>query len=708
MQPTAITENLQIDGMNCKDCATLIQDTVCRIDGVQSSLVNFGSGSLKVTYHPQTVSREQLTGSVEKLGYRVNGPRQTGNTDKRLWQDRVFVTTTIAGMFLLAGLLFEFILSNTLILNLPMSVVCFLIATGLAGYNFSRESWLALLRFRFNMDLLISLAAIGAIIIGEYMEAASLAFLFALAEFLEGRSVARARRSLRELMTLAPDDAVVIKESGEVIVPSEEVAVGDFLAIRPGSRIPLDGLVVRGTSSVDQSAITGESVPLHKSTGDKVFAGSINQEGYLEVKVEHCSTDSTLARIVQLIEDAESQKSNSERFVERFARIYTPAIIILACGLAVIPPFLFGLSFHDWFLKALTLLVIACPCALVISTPVSVVSALTHASRKGVLIKAGIHLEQMSKVDLIAFDKTGTLTSGRLAVTEVLCLNGYSEQDVLHIAAALERTSEHPIAQALSKKAGNSEMPAVEDFRNYPGRGVMGRVGDQVFSVGVPEMFPDLMGPHNATLKSLQEKGQTAIAVGSESEIVGLIALADSMRSHAAVTIARLKKLGKKVAVLTGDNEHVAGAVARELGIDLVYSNLLPDAKVRAVHELSRKYGRVAVVGDGINDGPALAAADIGIAMGAAGTDTAIETADIALMSDNLQNIPFLINLSQRANRVIRQNTVAAIVIKFTLAFGVIPGYVSLVFAVLVGDMGTSLAVIANALRLAKLKTEKQ
>jgi len=558
------------------------------------------------------------------------------------------------------------------------------------------------------MNFLMFIAIIGAIIIEEYVEAASLAFLFSLAELLENYAVERARNSLRKLMRLSPEEARIRKKNKEVALPVAEVRIGDILLTRPGEKVALDSEVIAGASSLNQAPITGESVPVKKEVSDKVYAGSINVEKYLETRVTASSENSMLARIIHLVEDAENQKAPSERFVDRFAKIYTPSVIVLAVGVAIIPTLFFGAVFNPWFIKALTLLVIACPCALVISTPVSVVSALTNASRNGILIKESVYLEKMAEVKVIALDKTGTLTKGRLKVADIVPLNGLPNDELLRLAASLEIRSEHPIGKAIVESADGAKLDEVQDFESIPRQGVLGNLSGKKYRVGRPELFKNLTDElPTRQMQTLQKNSKTTMLVGTESEIIGIIGLLDEVRQGAIKTISKLKKAGKEVIMLTGDNEETAHAIANQLNISHFHAALLPEDKVEEIKRLQEKYGKVAMVGNGVNDAPALAAASVGIAIRVAGTDTALETADIALIADDLTKLPYLVDLSKRARSVIRQNIFAAILIKLSLAIGVFPGLVSLVIAVLIGDMGASLGVTANAMRLARTNPEK-
>ncbi|MFQ5823757.1 MAG: heavy metal translocating P-type ATPase [bacterium] len=706
------SEELQLEGFHCADCADIIENTVAKLGGVRDVKANFASGKVKISYDPVKVRHEDLVHRVERIGYRVKHDAFKVPEERKIWLEREFIYTLLSGVLLGIGLAIHFFTKNPVLIEIlsrevSISAIIFLAVIFFGAFYFSREGWASIKNLKFNMDFLMSLAIVGAVIIEEYVEAASLAFLFSLAELLEGYAVERARNSLRELMKLTPDEARIKRQKKEIKIPVNQVQIGDILIVRPGERVALDGEILQGASSVDQSPITGESLPVTKEKGDKVFAGSINLEGYLEVRITETPENTMLARIIHLVEEAEAQKAPSERFVEKFAKIYTPTIVALAVVVATIPPLIFNATFNIWFIKALTLLVIACPCALVISTPVSVVSALTSASRNGVLIKGGVHLEEMGKIDVIALDKTGTLTQGQLTVTDIIPLNGRIEEEVMKVAASLEFRSEHPIAKAIVESANGIPIEDIQDFESIPGTGVCASLKGENYYIGRPEIFSKFsVDLPTQKLQSLQSQGKTTMLVGTESEIIGMIGLSDQIREDATKTITKLQASGKEVVMITGDNGETAKAIAKKLGITHFHAALLPEDKVEEIKFLQKKFGKVAMVGDGINDAPALAAATVGIAMGVAGTDTALETADIALMSDDLSKLPYLVELSKQSRGVIKQNIWTSILLKFSLAIGVFPGIVSLVIAVLVGDMGASLAVTSNALRLARIKAK--
>ena len=574
------------------------------------------------------------------------------------------------------------------------------------GWYVFPRGWRAVLNRALDMNFLMSVAALGALAIGEYAEAASVMFLFAVAQLLESASMDRARNAIRSLMELTPAQATVLRDGREVRVPAEEVAVGETVVVRPGEKIAVDGEVLEGRSSVDQAPITGESMPVAKDPGDAVFAGTLNGDGVLEVRSTRPPADTTLARIVHAVAEAQATRAPSQAFVDRFARVYTPAVVGAAVVLAAAPPLLFGAAWGEWFYRALALLVVACPCALVISTPVTVVSALAGAARRGILIKGGLHLESTGRARVVALDKTGTVTEGRPEVTSIHSLNGTEPERVLGLAAAVEARSEHPLGAAIVERARAEglSLPAAHGTRAHPGRGVSAVVEGQRVLVGSERLLRELgVGDEAAAdaVRRLEEEGSTVVLVAADQRVLGAIAVADRVRSDAAASIAALRRAGiGTVAMLTGDNAATARAVAEALGDPAmeVKAELLPADKVHAVRQLEAVHGPVLMVGDGINDAPALAAASAGVAMGAAGTDVALETADIALMADDLSRLPDLIALARKAEGIIRGNIAFALLVKAVFVVLAATGVATLWMAVL-ADMGASLLVIANGMR---------
>ena len=565
-----------------------------------------------------------------------------------------------------------------------------------------------------DMNVLMALAVIGALFIDRWSEGAVVLVLFSVALMLESYSTFRTRRAIESLLAITPQEANILRGSAEHTIPAADIAPGDILRIRPGERIPIDGIIVEGESAVDQAAITGESIPVEKKRGETVYAGSLNGRGSLTVEAVKSYEETTLAQIIHLVEEAEHKRAPVQSQVDRFAAVYTPAVLAVAVVVAVVPPLLFSLPFEDWLYRALVLLVIACPCALVISTPVTLVSALTNAARHGILIKGGKQLEALESVHAIAFDKTGTLTDGRMKVTDVIALDHRSADEILVLAAALESRSEHHLAAAMveeSERRGLAhETVVVEAFASHPGRGVAATIGGVRYYLGNLELCREqqFSSPEiQHRFEELTGAGKTAVVLGASDGALGIIALRDQLRTHSREVVQALRRQGMRhVVMLSGDNERVARAMAVDAGIEGWKAGLLPDKKVEAVQQLKKQYGGVAMVGDGVNDAPALAAATVGIAMGGAGSDTALETADIVLMGDNLDKIPHLVGVSRLAMRIIRQNIMIALGLKLLFLVLSIAGFATLWMAILADD-GASLVVIANGLRVLGFRNGK-
>ena len=618
-------------------------------------------------------------------------------------KDRKIPLIILSALLLFVGLVLEFVLEKQLI-----AFLFFLATAGISGYPIAKEGISSLLRNRVSINLLMTIAAVGAFLIGHGEEGASVVFLFYLAEFLEDYAAERARRSIHSLIRLAPETAVVKRNGQEERVHIHDVHVDEIILVRPGEKIPLDGVVKGGISSVNQAPITGESMPIVKQIDDKVYAGTINNEGFLEIEVSKLSNESMLSRIVTFVEEAQKKRSSTERFVDRFSKYYTPSVIVLAVGVAIVPPVLFGMPFDEWLYRALVLLVVSCPCALAISTPVAMVSAIASAARNGVLIKGSDYVEEMSKIGVFAFDKTGTLTEGKPEVTDVISL-GHPREDVLMKTASLEALSEHPIATAIVEKAAREGvmLKSINNFRAVAGKGVICEIGEEGYCVGNRRLFKELaIEIPEDQIKKLENEGKTVVIVGNKKEAIGLVAVMDRVRDTTVETIAELKKKGMRTEMITGDNERTARAISEKIGVDEYHAELLPDQKVAMIREhLATDFGNVAMVGDGVNDAPALAAANIGIAMGAIGSDVSLETADIALVQDDLSKLPYLIELSKKTLEVVKENVLASILIKGSLVLLVFPGIATLWLAVAIGDMGLSLAVILNAMRLSMIQS---
>jgi Cd2+/Zn2+-exporting ATPase len=763
---TVETLRLSVPEMDCAGCASTVENAVAGLDGVVGVRPAPASGRVAVEFDPSAIDRERIVAAIEGAGYEVPDQDDPAEQQRDVWRSRRALGTAAGAVLLAGGILVTVLVpAANPELGAPLghshnvADVLFILVIAACGGVILRGGLESAGELSLDMDFLMSAAIVGAlsasVLFGEglYFEAATLAVLFNLAELLEEYSMDQARASLRELMDLSPDEARVRRDGEELTVPAEEVVVGETVVVRPGENIPVDGVVLAGESAVDQSPVTGESVPVDKTAGDEVYAGTLNEAGYLEIQTTAGAGEHTLARVVELVEDAEAARTDSERFVDRFAGYYTPVVVTLAILAAVVPPlvidgsatlavggFSFGItgSWSAWFLRGLTLLVLACPCAFVISTPVSVVSGITSAARNGVLIKGGDHLEAMGEVDAAALDKTGTLTKGELTVTDVVPLNDNTEEDVLRCAQGLEKRSEHPIGEAIVEHASARDLAGetVSEFEAITGKGVSATLGGTPHYAGSPSLFEklgfDLSHVHAATdggvvttksrelcertdcldllegtIPQLQAAGKTVVLVGTDEELEGVIAVADEIRPGAETLVDRLHALGvDEVVMLTGDNERTASAIADEIGIDDVRAELLPEQKVDAVRELDERHGGVAMVGDGINDAPALATATVGVAMGAAGTDTALETADIALLSDDVGKLPYLGELSTRANGVIRQNVWSSLGVKALLVVLVPFGYVPIWLAVLVGDAGMTVGVTGNAMRLSRVRPD--
>jgi Cd2+/Zn2+-exporting ATPase len=754
-QARELSIRLAVPEMDCPSCAQKVDKSLQRVDGITDTTLQPTTGTATVTYDSDRAAKADVIAAIEGAGYEVVGDESGSDEESagemdiappsEIWTSSRAIKTWIGAGFVVLGLLFEFVLTGqnpeiATLLGHSLTVAdgLLLVAVTASGYPVVRGGYYSARNLSLDIDLLMGTAIIAATGIGYFIEAATLAVLFSIAELLEDYAMDRARNSLRELMELSPDEATVLHNDEEEIVPVEEIQVGEIVAVRPGEKIPMDGVVIDGGSAVDESPITGESVPVDKSGGDDVYAGTLNEEGYLEFEVSSEAADNTLSRIIEMVQGAQQQKTESEQFVDRFAGYYTPTVVVLAILTAVIPPVAFSAPWQTWFIRGLTLLVIACPCAFVISTPVSVVSGVTSAAKNGVLVKGGNHLEAMGEIDVIAFDKTGTLTKGELAVTDVVPLNGYTEEDLLASASGLEQRSEHPIAEAILSHAEERDVSAreVSGFESITGKGVQAEIEGTTHYAGKPDLFAelstDLSHAHAATdggvvevadqqcerddcvnlaeqaIPELQDAGKTVIVVGTESTILGAVAIADEVRPEATQMIERLHNLGVgRTVMLTGDNEGTARAIAEEVGVHEFRAELLPEQKVETIEALRNEHGSVAMVGDGVNDAPALATATVGVAMGAAGTDTALETADIALMGDDLSKLPYLYALSNKANGVIRENIWVSLGAKALLAVGVPLGYVSVAVAVVVGDMGMSLGVTGNAMRLSRLRPDR-
>ncbi|WVX84392.1 heavy metal translocating P-type ATPase [Niallia oryzisoli] len=702
VEPLNLKGNIKtfdVEGMDCGSCAKSIENHLNTLPSVKSVSVNFSTGKMKIEH---SGSVEDIINEVSKIGYKA-----TFQSNKNSIQTNKHKNDNGLVIFSGALIAFGFIGSFTGISPL-MSTLLYSIAMVISGYKPVKAAYYAIKSRSLDMNVLMSAAAIGAAFIGEWLEGATVVWLFAIGNYLQTKSIERTRSSIRNLMDLAPPEAWVLVGSEMIRKPVEEITVGDIIIVKPGDKIPLDGAIIQGESSVNQAPITGESIPVDKHIGDTVYAGTINEHGSLEIKVTKLVEDTTISKIIHLVEEAQEQKAPTEAFVDRFASIYTPVVFILALTIIVLPPLLGFGTWGEWFYKGLELLVIACPCALVISTPVAIVSAIGNAAKNGVLIKGGTFLEKAGAITAIAFDKTGTLTEGKPKVSEIKAFN-VSVEDLLSIAITLEEYSTHPIAKSIVGYANEKGIQPKngELFKSIVGKGVQATIEDDIYYAGNLKLFEEMNGTLEDVKKHVQEiqsNGKTVVIIGTQSQIIGLIAVSDTIRETTASALKSLIQSGvNQTVMLTGDNEGTAKMIASEANVNRYFAGLLPEDKVDAIKTLQNEGHKVAMVGDGINDAPALATADLGIAMGGAGTDTAMETADIVLMADNLDKLPHTMNLSRKALTIIKQNIWFSIIIKVIALALIFPGWLTLWMAVL-SDTGAALIVILNAIRLLKFK----
>jgi Cd2+/Zn2+-exporting ATPase len=682
---------VRVEGMDCASCAITVERRVGQLPGVHRAVVNFAAGRLDVEHDPKLAVVE-LEKAVEDAGYAVGRAAEVEPTP--FWRAPRALTTFAAAILFAVGAALQ--VAGVLE---PVRVAAYAVAIVVGGFPIFRAALAALKSRHMDMNVLMSAAAVGAAGIGAWGEAALVVVLFAAGNALQVYAVDRTRGAVRALMRLAPDEALVKRDGAERLLPVEEVAVGDIVVVRPGERVAVDGEVIEGETTVDESPVTGESISVEKGSGDRVFSGSLNGSGGMLVRARRRAGESTLRRIARMVEEAQATKAPAEQFVDRFSRVYTPLVVAIAVTLAVVPPLL-GANFGTWFYRALALLIIACPCSLVISTPVTTVSGIGAASRRGILIKGGAALEAAGRLKALLFDKTGTLTEGRPVLSRVVALDDTNE--ALTLAAALERRSEHPLAHAILSAAGGQELPEVKGFHTVPGRGAEGEVDGKRYLIGSPRLFDERGIPlkvARGALTQVEENGETPVILGGAGGPLAVFGLADAVRPDARVTLEELREAGiEELTMLTGDAEIPARRVAEELGIGY-RARLLPEQKVEVVREMVAGNGATGMVGDGVNDAPSLAAASVGFAMGAAGTDVALETADVALMQDDLPKLAGAVRLSRAAERVIKQNIFVSILFKGLFVLLAPFGLVTLWLAVL-ADMGTSIAVTLNGLRL--------
>lgn len=695
----------RIEGLSCTNCAGKFEKNVKQLPGVTSATVNFGAS--KISVEGQTTIEElEEAGAFENLII-----RDDQENDEQVRSKESFIKRNIALIISLGFILVAVISQLSLGEDHLLTKALYILAIIIGGFDLFKEGFSDLIKLDFSMESLMTIAIIGAAFIGEWAEGSIVVILFAISEALERFSMDKARQSIRSLMDIAPKEALIRRNNVEQLVSVDKIDIDDIMIIKPGQKIAMDGLVINGHSSVNQAAITGESVPVEKQLDDEVFAGILNEEGVLEVKVTKKVTDTTIAKIIHLVEEAQGERAPAQAFVDKFAKYYTPFIIIMALLIVVVPPLFFGGDWNKWLYQGLSILVVGCPCSLVISTPVSIVSAIGNAAKNGVLVKGGVYLEEIGHLRAIAFDKTGTLTKGKPVVTDFIATSSETDINYLSIISSLESLSQHPLASAILNEADKTNVDyksiQIEDFQSITGKGLTGIHQNIRYYIGSPKLFSASVIEETAVkvqYRQFQEQGKTAMYFGTDEQILGVIAVADEVRDSSAAVISELHKLSiEHTIMLTGDNTKTAESIGKQLGVTEIKGDLMPQEKLDSIKALRTTYNKVAMVGDGINDAPALAASTVGIAMGGAGTDTALETADVALMGDDLQKLPFIVRLSRQTLKVIKQNITFSLGIKLLALLLVIPGWLTLWIAI-VADMGATLLVTLNGLRLMKVK----
>jgi len=697
------TIELRVGNLDCENEASQIRRGLEVLPGIKELRVFPKSAKVMISVDEAILKPDAIKSALAQMGFPVLPSMSVAEAPKP-WKNPKVITSLVSGAVL--GL--TFLLQHVAGLALLPAPLAYAVGMLIGGYYFGREAFEELFREgEVGIELLMSVAAVAAFVLGQPAEALTLVFLYSISEALESYTEAKTRNAIKALMDLSPRFATVRRKGEEFEIPVEEIVLEDIFIVRPGQSIPTDGKVIRGSSSVNQAPVTGESIPVEKGLGDTVFAGTINEEGALEVEATKTFENNTLARIIHLVEEAQEEKGKSERFIRRFGTWYSPAVLALGVVIALVPAFFDG-GWWMWAIRATVFIVAAAPCALVISIPITMVSALGTGAHKGVLIKGGVYLEELSKVKVVALDKTGTITLGKPQVSDVISLRLMTENEVLKLAAAVERYSQHPLAKAIIGEAEerNIGLPDAEEFHSLTSQGVVAAVEGRRIYVGSPSFYEQTfamdIAQYHDRIDSLQKEGKTVALVGDEAEIYGAIAIRDGIRPNAKETLEALRKQGiQRIVMLTGDNAATASAIAREVGVDEFFPDLKPEDKSGKIRLLEQKYGRVLMVGDGVNDAPALALATVGVAMGAAGTDVAMETADVALMGDDLSRIPYALQLAHRTKRVVQQNLALSVIVIGALVVGSLSGAFTLPIAVL-GHELSELVVIGSGLRLLK------
>lgn len=699
----------RVKGFSCASCAKTFENNVKDLPGVTDARVNFGASKITVTGHTSLQALEKA-GAFEGLKLTVDGTRKdqvsADETEVVPWFKQ-YETELFGLLFLVLGIMSSVMSGH----SHPMTALLVVISSAVLGFQLFKVGIKNLRYFVFDMRTLMTVAVFGGVFIGEWLEVGIVVMLFRVSELLEGYSMERARKSIASLIDMAPSKAQIRRVDGDEMLDVDAVEIGDVMVVKPGEKIAMDGVIIEGQSLINQAAITGESLPEEKSVGDNVYAGTLNTDGLLLVSVTKRVEDTTLQKIIHLVEEAQAEKAPAERFIDGFARVYTPIIMLISLLVMIVPPLFFNQDVSLWLYQGLAILIVGCPCALVVSTPISIVSAIGNAAKQGVLIKGGVHLETLGRIKAMAFDKTGTLTKGEPFVTDVHLIDqSVSEIDVMALIYGLEKDSTHPLAKALTTKASEytlskTGMTEMTEIMSLPGRGIQGKLNGRVYAVESPRnLMSTLTSEVKTAIHSLETKGKTVVVVTQDAYPLAYLAMADEIRDSAKETLRHLDSLGiKDMVMLTGDNHRAAEDIASQLGINQVRSELLPQDKMAVIDQLVKDYHYVAMVGDGVNDAPAMAKASVGIAMGAKGTDTALETADLALMADDLTALPFAIRLSRKALRIIKANVTFSLAIKLAALMLVIPGWLTLWLAI-ISDIGATLLVSLNSMRLLKLK----
>jgi Cd2+/Zn2+-exporting ATPase len=699
--------NIQIEGMDCVDDTELVNKRLLSLKGVKGVRLSLEKDGAEVTFDPSEITYQDILRSLAGLGMKASLAKQSKGLREGWWRERQQLALLGCGVIALIGYIAMWVGFPSIAFN-----AIFGLAVLIGVYYPARKAIIALVNMVFTIHLLMLIGSIGAILLGMWGEAAILIFVYSLGDVLESYAMDKARGAIRSLKDLVPKEALVVREGGNVLAPMEEVRVGDIVLMRPGERISVDGIILSGSTYVDQSAVTGEPVPVKKSVGDEVFAGTINHGGSIEVRVEKDVSDMMLSRIICSVEEAQSKKSSYQRFSDAFSQYYTPAMFILGIGVAVLPPLLLGWDWQTYIYRGLVVFVVSCSCGLALSVPVAIVAAMANSAKHGVVFKGGAYIEAVHKVKVIAFDKTGTLTIGRPEVTDIIPLADFSEHALMTIAGSIESRSSHPIAEAIVRRSKEIGMVLQETsaFEERAGKGVGAEIDRSRYILGNERFISETgldVASARETLDVLEGQGKTVVLVAGDKSVLGMIAVADGLRPETKGVISNLNASGIRTVMLTGDNERSAKAVAEQAGVDEYHAQLLPDDKVGIVEVLKQTYGAVAMVGDGINDAPALAASDVGIAMGAAGTDVAVETGDIVLMADDLSKLEFVRELSRRTVSIIHQNIAVSLVNIAFMVIAALIGLLGLVTGLLLNE-ASALVVIANALRLLTINAEER